>query len=98
MSNIILHGKSFKPFIPNSKIESVIDSVAARLNEDYKNAEQPPMILCVLNGAIMFTAGRLKRLNFPLEVVSMKLSSYTGTQSTGKIGRASCRERVCLDV
>lgn len=85
MSNVILHGKSFKPFIPNSKIESVIDSVAARINEDYKNAEQPPMLLCVLNGAIMFTAGLLKRLNFPLEVVSMKLSSYTGTKSTGKV-------------
>lgn len=85
MSNVILHGKSFKPFIPNAKIESVIDSVAARLNEDFKNAQQPPMLLCVLNGAIMFTAGLLKRLNFPLEVISMKLSSYTGTQSTGNV-------------
>ena len=85
MNNIILHGKSFKPFIPNSQIESAIDSVAARLEADYCNSEEVPVLLCVLNGAIMFTAGLMKRLSFPLEVVSMKLSSYVGTQSTGKV-------------
>ena len=85
MSNIILHGKSFKPFIPNSKIESVIDSVAERINNEYAGSEEVPVLLCVLNGAIMFTAGLMKRLTIPLEVVSMKLSSYIGTKSTGKV-------------
>jgi len=43
------------------------------------------MLLCVLNGAIMFTAALMKRISFPAELVSMKLSSYSGTQSTGKV-------------
>ncbi len=85
MSNIILHGKSFKPFISNSKIESIIDSVAERINNDYKDSKEVPMLLCVLNGAIMFTAGLMKRLTIPLELISMKLSSYQGTQSTGNV-------------
>ena len=85
MSNIILHGKSFKPFIPNSKIESVIDSVAEKIENDYKGSDEVPVLLCVLNGAIMFTAGLMKRLTIPLELVSMKLSSYVGTKSTGQV-------------
>ncbi|MGN1214981.1 MAG: phosphoribosyltransferase, partial [Candidatus Cryptobacteroides sp.] len=40
--------------------------------------------LCVLNGSIMFTAELMKRLTFNCELVSIKLSSYEGTRSTGK--------------
>jgi len=85
MSNIILHGRSFKPFIPNAQIESAIDSVAEKIEKDYANSEQVPMLLCVLTGSIMFTSGLMKRLTFPLEVITMRLSSYEGTASTGSI-------------
>ena len=43
------------------------------------------MLLCILNGSIMFTAELMKRLNFDCELISMKLSSYDGTQSTGNV-------------
>lgn len=33
----------------------------------------------------MFTAELMKRLNFDCELISMKLSSYDGTQSTGNV-------------
>lgn len=85
MKKITLHDKTFKPFIPNSEIESIIDSVAEKLEADFKNKDEVPVLLCILNGAIMFTAGLMKRVTFPLELFSMKLSSYTGTQSTGKV-------------
>ena len=85
MDRIKIHDKNFKPLIPNSRIESIIDSVAEELNADFGESGDIPMLLCVLNGAIMFTAELMKRLTFPLELVSLKLSSYTGTQSTGKV-------------
>lgn len=85
MSNIRLKDKSFRPFIPYEKIEEAIDKVAARINADYEGSTDIPVLLCVLNGSIMFTAELMKRLSFNCELVSIKLSSYEGTRSTGKI-------------
>ena len=70
---IHLYDKTFRTFIPNAEIESAIDKVAERLNADFKDSGEIPVILCTLNGAIMFTAEL------------MKLSSYSGTRSTGKV-------------
>ena len=59
--------------------------MAARLNADFKGCSDIPVLLCVLNGSILFTAELMKRLDFPLELMSMKLSSYQGTQTTGQV-------------
>lgn len=85
MSNIKLHDKVFRPFISNEEIEHVIDEVAAKINSDFAGTDEVPIFLCVLNGAIMFTAGIMKRVNFDAELVSIKMSSYTGTTSSGTV-------------
>ena len=85
MEKIVLHDKTFKPFIPYAKLEAAIDSVARRINADYEGSKDIPILLCILNGSVMFTAELMKRLNFDLQLVSMKLSSYSGTQSSGVI-------------
>ena len=84
-TKITLYDKTFRTFIPNDEIEKAIDKVADRLNADFRNSRETPVIICTLNGAIMFTAELMKRLEFNCELVSMKLSSYCGTQSTGKV-------------
>jgi len=85
MSNIRLHDKSFRPFIEYDRIEAAIDSVAGKINEDYKDCEDVPVLLCVLNGSILFTAELMKRLEFDVDLMSIKLSSYVGTSSTGEV-------------
>ena len=85
MEKIVLHDKTFKPFIPYAKLEAAIDSVARRINADYEGSKDIPILLCILNGSVMFTAELMKRLDFDLQLVSMKLSSYSGTQSSGVI-------------
>lgn len=85
MEKITLHDKTFRPFIPSARIEEAIDKVADEVNRDFEGGETVPMVLCVLNGAIMFTAELLKRLKFNCELVSIKLSSYQGTHSTGTV-------------
>ena len=84
---ITLHDKTFRLFIPNEEIEAAIDKVARRLNRDYADCtdENPAILLCTLNGAIIFAAELLKRLTFPLELKACKLSSYEGTRSTGVV-------------
>ena len=82
---IKLHDKVFKPYLSNEEIEAAIDRLAERVNADYEDSEEIPIFLCVLNGAIMFTAAMMKRLRFKAELVSIKLSSYQGTSSTGTV-------------
>lgn len=82
---ITLFDKTFKPYISNEELEAAIDRLAEKVNADYADSEEAPVFLCVLNGAVMFTAAMMKRLNFQAELVSIKLSSYQGTQSTGTI-------------
>ena len=85
MERITLFDKTFRQFISNDEIEKAIDKVAEKINADYSSFTKPPVLLCILNGSIMFTAELMKRLDFDCELISMKLSSYDGTQSTGNV-------------
>lgn len=88
MEQITLNGRKFRPFITNDIISRAIDEVAARINADFRDSKDIPVLLCVLNGSIMFMAELMKRLEFNLEVVSIKLTSYSGTSSTGNVRQA----------
>lgn len=85
MEKIALFDKTFKTFIPHEKIIAAIDGVAERINADFRGCEDVPIVLCVLNGSIPFTGELLQRLDFNCQLVSIKLSSYSGTKSTGKV-------------
>jgi len=82
---IKLHDKVFRPYLSNEEIEAAIDRLAEKVNADFEGSGEVPILLCVLNGAIMFTAAMMKRLRFKAELVSIKLSSYQGTSSTGTV-------------
>lgn len=88
MEKVILKDKTFKTFIPYEKIAGAIDEVAAKINADFKDCEDIPILLCVLNGSIMFTAELMKRLTFQCELISIKLTSYEGTNTTGRVKQA----------
>lgn len=83
--SVILHGRRFVPFILNRDILAAIDRVAEKVNAAYAGTESPVTILCVLNGALPFTAELMQRLNFPVKLSMIKLSSYAGTSSTGEV-------------
>ena len=88
MDKITLKDKTFKISIPYERIEAAIDNVAAQINNDFKGCTDVPILLCVLNGSIMFTAELMKRLAFNCQVVSTKLTSYVGTSTTGEVKQA----------
>jgi hypoxanthine phosphoribosyltransferase len=88
MERIKLHDKTFKTFIPYERIIASIDEVAAKINEDFRGCEDIPVLLCVLNGSIMFMGELMKRLDFNCQTVSVKLTSYEGTSTTGRVKQA----------
>lgn len=88
MQRIQIKDKAFKTLIPYEQISEAIDKVADRLNADFGSSTTPPILLCVLNGSIMFMGELMKRVDFDCQTVSIKLTSYEGTSSTGKVRQA----------
>lgn len=89
MNKIKLLDKTFKPYISYQRISESIDKVAQRINDDYRGSKEIPVLLCVLNGSIMFTTELMKRLDFDCELMTLKLSSYVGTESCGAVKRTT---------
>lgn len=81
---VTLRDKTFEICIPHDKLCEAIDSVAQRINDDYKH-EDIPIFIGVLNGSFMFFSELMQRIDFPCEVSFVKLASYQGTTSTGVI-------------
>lgn len=88
MEKITLFDKTFKIMIPYSRIASAIDDVAANMNRDFEGCEDIPILLCVLNGSIMFMGELMQRLRFNCQIVSIKMTSYEGTSTTGRVKQA----------
>ena len=88
MQKITLYDKTFRPFIPYNKLMEAIDEVAEKINKDFEGCQDVPVLLCVLNGSIMFMGELMKRLNFNCQTISIKLTSYEGTNSTGRVKQA----------
>jgi hypoxanthine phosphoribosyltransferase len=83
MKTIKIKGKEFAVSIPEEKIQEAVKNVADRINWDL--AGKDPLFLVVLNGAFMFAADLMKHVNIPSEITFIKLSSYTGTATTGVV-------------
>lgn len=57
--------------------------VADRINKDMEGKN--PLFLAVLNGSFIFAADLMRMITIPCEISFVKLASYQGTMSTGRI-------------
>jgi len=83
MKRIQLLDKEFVLSIPASDIKKALWRMAEKMNREL--GDKNPLMICILNGSFMFSADLMKLLDFPCEVSFVKLSSYQGTGSTGKV-------------
>ena len=83
MEIIHIKDKDFKVSIPEEEILKQVDRVAAEINRDL--AGKNPLFLAVLNGSFMFASDLMKRITIPCEISFVKLASYQGITSTGKV-------------
>jgi hypoxanthine phosphoribosyltransferase len=70
--------------IPATEIAATVDRLASEIRRDYAGKET--LLMGILKGSFMFMADLVRRLDFPLEIEFVRLSSYgRGTESSGKI-------------
>ncbi len=83
MDPIKIHDKKFRISYPEAEILKHVKAVADRINKDMK--DKNPLFLAVLNGSFVFAADLMRMITVPCEISFVKLASYQGTMSTGKI-------------
>jgi hypoxanthine phosphoribosyltransferase len=83
MKQVTIEDKTFGIYIQDQDIQQAIQTIANEMNVLY--ADKKPIFISVLNGAFMFTADLLKKIEVPCELSFIKLSSYSGTTSTGTV-------------
>lgn len=66
------------------QIQEAIHRTAAQILECF-GTEEPVIALCLLNGAIWYTADLLRCLPPNFELQTIRISSYEGMDSTGKL-------------
>lgn len=83
METIQVKDKKFGLSISAADIHREVCRVAAQISKDY--AGQKPVFLAVLNGSFIFAADLLREIQEPCEVCFVKLASYEGVNSSGKV-------------
>jgi hypoxanthine phosphoribosyltransferase len=73
----------FTILISAEKIEKKIKVLAKSISEDYKG--KTPLFLPILNGSFMFASDLLKEIDLSCRTSFVKVSSYSGTSSTGQV-------------
>jgi hypoxanthine phosphoribosyltransferase len=80
---ITLHDKVFELFILEDEILDRIGTIGASLSAEY--ADKNPLFIAVLNGSFMVASDLMKAMSIPCEISFVKVSSYHGTSSTGRV-------------
>ncbi len=63
-----------KVLIDEETLQLKIKELGAKITEDYKGKDL--LVICVLKGAVMFVSDLIKRIDLPLEIDFMAVSSY----------------------
>jgi hypoxanthine phosphoribosyltransferase len=83
MKTITLHDKEFEIFINEEGITEIINSISDSINNSDIEA---PLFIAVLNGSFLFCADLMRKITITdAEISFIKLSSYIGTETSGKV-------------
>lgn len=81
-----VHDKKFETYISDAKIEEAVTRISNQIDQDY--AGKRPLFLVVLNGSFLFAADLFRKLHVEAEICFIKLASYQGMKSSGKVTTA----------
>ena len=83
MELIKINDKTFEPYVSAEELNQIAERMASEVYQDLQ--ESRPIFIAVLNGSFMFAADFLRHYQGDCEISFVKMASYKGTQSTGKV-------------
>jgi hypoxanthine phosphoribosyltransferase len=83
MAVVKVHDKSFETFLSEPVIQQRVKELAAMISKDY--AGERVLFIGILNGSFIFAADLFRYLSIEAELCFIKLASYKGMKSSGKV-------------
>ncbi len=83
MGTVKVHERSFEVYLTEATIQQRVKEIAEQINTDY--AGKKPLFIAILNGSFMFAADLFRHLSIEAELCFIKLASYKGMKSSGKV-------------
>ena len=83
MSIVKIKDKTFRTSISEEEIRQRVKELAAKISRDMEGKN--PLMIGVLNGSFIFAADLMREMTIPCEISFVKLASYQGITSTGKV-------------
>jgi len=83
MKKIQIKDKTFETYLTEGQIKQRIEELGVQIGADFVGEEL--VILGVLNGSFVFMADLVRTIPLPLSCEFIKISSYSGMESTGKV-------------
>ena len=83
MSTVKIIDKTFKTSITEEQIKQRVKELGQQISKDMEGKN--PLLIGVLNGSFIFAADLLREITIPCEISFVKLASYEGILSTGKV-------------
>lgn len=79
-----MHKDIKKILIEEKEIQAKVAELGAIITEDYRGKDL--LIICVLKGAVIFTSDLIRKIDLPLDIDFMAISSYgANTKSSGVV-------------
>lgn len=85
MNKVTINGRNFRIMIPENEVVKIVEATAEKVNAAYRDSECAPLLMCTLTGSLPFMGALMTRLEFDPQISCIKVSSYSGTESTGKL-------------
>ena len=83
MKKIQIKDKTFETYLTEAQIKQRIEELGAQIGADFEGEEL--VLLGVLNGSFVVMADLVRTIPLPLSCEFIKISSYSGMESTGKV-------------
>jgi hypoxanthine phosphoribosyltransferase len=72
--------------VSEEEIEEAVSRIASQIDADYPDHSKGLLLLCILKGSVVFMGDLMKKIERPVEIDFMKVSSYgSGTTTSGRV-------------
>ena len=71
--------------VSEKEIEETVTRIAAEIDRDYGESGRSLLLLAILKGSVVFMGDLMKKIRRPVEIDFMRVSSYSGTETRGKV-------------
>ena len=75
-----------KVLIGEEELAEMVARLGREIPAEYKSSDKPLVVIVILNGSLIFASDLVRKIDMPLDIEFMKVSSYgAGTKTSGEI-------------